>query len=60
LQGYGPILTGDKCALRDGSYCRRFNVPNFVIPAKAGSQHRTYKFQRRVMDSRLCGNDEIQ
>jgi hypothetical protein len=31
---------------------------NFVTPAQAGVHHRRWKFQQRVMDSRLRGNDE--
>jgi hypothetical protein len=32
---------------------------SFVTPAKAGVHHRWMKFERQVMDSRLCGNDEF-
>jgi hypothetical protein len=32
---------------------------HLVTPAKAGVHHRLPKFQRRVMDSRLRGNDEF-
>jgi hypothetical protein len=32
----------------------------FVIPAKAGVYHRWMIFERRVMDSRLRGNDESE
>jgi hypothetical protein len=31
----------------------------FVTPAKSGVHHLTDKFKRRVMDSRLRGNDEV-
>jgi hypothetical protein len=31
----------------------------FVTPAKAGGHHRRIKFERRVMDSRFRGNDEV-
>jgi hypothetical protein len=31
---------------------------SFVTPAQAGVHHRWVKYDRRVMDSRLRGNDE--
>ena len=31
---------------------------HYVTPAKAGVHHRNNKIERRVMDSRLRGNDE--
>jgi hypothetical protein len=34
-------------------------LPSFVTPAKAGVHHRRMKFEWRVMDSRLRGNDEF-
>jgi hypothetical protein len=36
-----------------------FHHETLVTPAKAGVHHLTCKFQRRVMDSRLRGNDEV-
>jgi hypothetical protein len=43
-----------------GGVMRYHPLPShFVTPAQAGVHHRISKFQRRVMDSRLRGNDEV-